>query len=68
VSDDRYQALKGNTFANLRWSTPLREYKEINGHKVASNGEAIWHMPKSEFVYAQFHLIQLTYNVKRFSA
>jgi hypothetical protein len=68
VSDDRYQQVKGNTFANFRWSTPLREYQEFNGHKLASYDEAIWHMPEHEFVYAQFHLTQLAYNVRRFSA
>jgi hypothetical protein len=67
VSDDRYQALKGNTFANVRWSTPLKEYREINGQKVASNDEAVWHMPKGEFVYAQFHLTTVVYNVNTFS-
>jgi Family of unknown function (DUF6544) len=66
VSDDRYQQVKGNTFANFRWSTPLRDYQEINGHKLASYGEAIWHMPKGEFVYAQYHFAQLAYNVKSF--
>jgi hypothetical protein len=68
VSDDRYQQVKGNTFANFRWYTPLREYKEFNGHKLASYLEAIWHMPEHEFVYAQFHLSSLAYNVNRFSA
>ena len=68
VSDDRYQQVKGNTFANFRWSTPLREYKEFNGHKLASYVEAIWHMPEHEFVYGQFHLTQLAYNVKRLSS
>jgi hypothetical protein len=67
VSDDRYQALKGKTFANVRWSTPLQDYREINGQKVATYGEAVWHMPKGEFVYAQFHLTTVAYNVKRFS-
>lgn len=68
VSDDRYQQVKGNTFANYRWSTPLRDYKEINGHKLASNAEVIWHMPKGEFVYGQYHLMQLAYNVQKFSS
>jgi len=68
VSDDRYQQVKGNTFANFRWSTPLREYKEFNGHKLASYLEAIWNMPKGEFVYSQFHVMQVAYNVQRFSA
>ena len=68
VSDDRYQVVKGNTFANFRWYTPLREYRQFNGHKLASYLEAIWHMPEHEFVYAQFHVSSLAYNVQRFSS
>jgi hypothetical protein len=63
VSDDRYQATRGNTFANVRWSTPVKDYKDFNGHTLASYGEAIWHMPKSEFVYAQYHVTNIEYNV-----
>jgi hypothetical protein len=68
VSDDRYQQVKGNTFANFRWSTPIREYKEFNGHTLASYAEVIWHMPEHEFVYGHYHLMQLAYNVQKFSA
>jgi hypothetical protein len=67
ISDDRYQALRGNTFENVRWSTPLKDYKAINGQKVASYGEAVWHMPNSEFVYAQYNITKLAYNATKFS-
>jgi hypothetical protein len=68
VSDDRYQALRGNTFANFRWSTPVKDYKDINGHTLASYGEAIWHMLRGEFVYAQFHVMHIEYNVHHYAA
>lgn len=67
VSDDRYQALSGNKFENFRWSTPVKDYKEINGQKLASYGEAVWHMPKGEFVYAQFNITKIEYNVNKYS-
>ncbi len=68
VSDDRYQASRGNTFENFRWSTPVKDYKEINGQKLASYGEAVWHKPKGEFVYAQFNVTKIEYNVNKYSA
>ncbi len=68
MSDDRYQQVKGNTFANYRWSIPLKDYQEINGHKLASNAKVIWHMPKGEFVYAHYHVSSLACNVQKFSA
>ena len=64
VSDDRYLNVKGNTFENIRWSTPVKDYKELNGQKLASSAEAIWHMPQGEYVYAQFKLTHIEYNVK----
>jgi hypothetical protein len=67
VSDDRYQTLRDNTFANVRWSTPVKDYKDINGHTLASYGEAVWHMPKGEFVYAQYHFTTIEYNVQHFA-
>jgi Family of unknown function (DUF6544) len=56
VSDDRYQAFRGNKFENFRWSTPIKNYKDIDGRKVAIYGEAIWQMPKGEFAYAKLTL------------
>ncbi len=64
MSDDRYMNVKGNTFENFRWSTPLKDYKAFNGQKLASSAEAIWHMPQGEYVYAQFQLVKIEYNVK----
>ena len=67
VSDDRYLNVKGNTFEQYRWSTPLKDYKEFNGQKLASSAKAIWHMPQGEYVYAQFQLVTLEYNVKTYA-
>ncbi len=67
VSDDRYMNVRGNTFENFTWSTPVKDYKEFNGQELASSLEAIFHMPQGEFVYAQFQLTHLEYNVKTYS-
>jgi hypothetical protein len=65
VSDDRYQALAGNKYEQFRWSTPVRDYKESNGRTFATYGEAVWDMPKGKFVYAQFSIHKLEYNVPK---
>ncbi len=60
VSDDRYDV---NEMKQYRFSTPLKEYQEINGYRLASYGEAIWHYPEGEFVYGKFTLKEIEYNI-----
>jgi len=43
--------------------TPVRDYKNINGFNLASYGEAIWCYPDDDFVYGQFHIKSIEYNV-----
>jgi hypothetical protein len=53
VSEDR-GALQGDgSLRILRWSTPMRKYKEFAGRKFATEGEAIWHYPEGDFTYAK---------------
>jgi hypothetical protein len=66
VSGDRSLSLDGKTFKSFPWSTPVRDYREYDVVKVASYGEAIWHMPEGEFTYAKFSLEELEYNRKDF--
>lgn len=60
ISDDRYDINEGKTY---RFSTPLSEFKIINGIELPTYGEAIWHYPEGEFVYGKFHLKDIEYNV-----
>jgi hypothetical protein len=64
ISDDRYMSADGKTYNNYRWSTPVKEYKEINGIKVLSYGEAIWQRPEGEFCYGKFKLQEIEFNCK----
>lgn len=59
-SDDRYDVKRKKQF---KFSTPLRDYQWINGHRIASYGEAVWHYPEGEFVYGRFKLKNLHYNI-----
>ncbi|MEP1096594.1 MAG: DUF6544 family protein [Cyclobacteriaceae bacterium] len=60
VSDDRYEI---TDMKQYRFSTPVSDYKNINGYNLASYGEAIWHYPDENFVYGKFHTQDIEYNV-----
>jgi hypothetical protein len=65
ISEDRYAMDKNNTMKKTRWSTPLKDYKEINGHLLAGYAEAIYSYPAGDLVYGTFHLKNITYNCNR---
>jgi hypothetical protein len=60
ISDDRYDV---NQKQWLRFSTPVKEYKNINGFHLISYGEAVWHYPEGEFVYGKFRVKNIEYNL-----
>jgi hypothetical protein len=59
ISDDRYEI---NDMKQYRFSTPVKNYKQIEGRTVPTYGETIWHYPEGEFVYGQFYLSDIEYN------
>jgi len=65
VSEDRYAASDDGTGTRLKWSTPLRDYKMINGYKLASYAEAIYTYPEGDFTYATFTLKNIHVNTKQ---
>lgn len=62
TSDDRYLSEDGNVYKKFRWSTPMKNYKELGGIKIASYGEASWQTPDGEFVYGKFNIQDVEYN------
>jgi hypothetical protein len=65
VSDDRLQASRdGSTFTTTRWSTPVSDYRALDGRRVATRGEARWHPsePRSPYSYLEFDLDRITYD------
>lgn len=60
TSDDRTAV---NDMKQYRFSTPVSEYKNINGINVPTYGEAIWHYPDGKFTYGKFSLKTINYNV-----
>ena len=63
VSDDR-GALQddGKTFVKQRWSTPLRDYRAFGRARLASFGEARYHLPAGDYAYGEFEMKEITYN------
>jgi hypothetical protein len=65
VSDDRFYSPTGKTYERVRWSTPVSDYRDINGFNLASYGEAVWHFPEGDFCYARFNIKDIEYNPER---
>lgn len=63
ISEDRSALFSNGTTAKLRWSTPLRDYKAINGYRLAGYAEAIYTYPDGDFTYATFELKDIGYNL-----
>lgn len=62
VSDDRYAF----DMKQYRFSTPVKNYKQINGRNIIKYGETIWNYPDGEFTYGKFTLKSIEYNVTNF--
>lgn len=65
VSVDRYALQDDGTMKQARWSTPVRDYKEIEGRRIPTYGETIWHYTEGDFRYGAFRLKKIIYNVKK---
>jgi hypothetical protein len=48
------------------FSTPVSNYKNINGINIMTYGETVWHYPDGKFVYGKFNLKDVEYNVLEF--
>ena len=64
VADGRAAAsADGKSFTKMRWSTPLRDYREFGSHHLMARGEGIWHAPAGAYPYLRFDLDAIEYNV-----
>jgi hypothetical protein len=62
VTDDRYMESSGR-FRKTTWSTPVSQYKEFHGIRLASHGAGVWHLDEGDFIYAEFDLQSIEYNI-----
>lgn len=56
VSEDRGMLEKDGSLTIARWTTPLDDYRDFDGWRVASEGDAIWHLPEGPFTYGHLRL------------
>jgi hypothetical protein len=65
ISDDRSRSSRdGKSFTRLRFSTPVRDYRDFGTVRLGAHGEAQWILPEGEFTYGEFDLQEVTYNVR----
>jgi len=60
ISDDRYAV---NEMKQYRFSTPVKNYAQIDGRNIMQYGETVWHYPDGEFDHGKFTLKSIKYNV-----
>jgi len=61
ISNDRYDVKSNDDYKQIKWSTPIREYKNFNGYNLASVGEAIWHYADGDFSYFKLYVKNVQY-------
>ncbi len=62
ASDDRADISAGGEPQQMRWTTPLSDFREIDGRRVPGRGEAIWHREEGPFTYGEFTIRDVTFN------
>jgi hypothetical protein len=63
-SDDRARSLPDGTFTKVRFSTPVRDYRDFGPLHLAGYGEARWRLPEGEFTYGEFTMMDVVTNVR----
>ena len=60
TSDDRTEI---NVMQQYPFSTPVSDYKNINGANIMTHGETVYQYPDGKFTYGKFNLETIEYNV-----
>jgi hypothetical protein len=56
---ERFCSLTGK---NETWSTPISEYKEINGMRIPIKGEGVWNLSSGDFSYIRVEITDIEYS------
>jgi hypothetical protein len=53
---DRFAAdpKDASKLVRTRWTTPVEGWREVDGRRLWTRGQAVWHMPDGELAYADF--------------
>ncbi len=61
-SDDRPDSSTG-TFVPMRWSTPVTEYRDLDGRHLLHRGATVYHRPDGPFTYGDFTMRSIQYDL-----
>jgi hypothetical protein len=61
-SDDRPDSSSGEPVPR-RWSTPLGDYRVIDGNRVPTRGSTIYARPEGPFTYGEFTLCSIAWDI-----
>jgi Family of unknown function (DUF6544) len=64
---NNYESTDGKTYHYFPWSTPIKEYKDINGIKIPSFALTIFHKPEGDFCYGEFKLKEIEFNCRKYN-
>lgn len=64
-SDDRARSGADGTFTPMRFSTPVRDYRDFGPLRLAAFGEARWAAPEGDYAYGEFTMVDIAMNVRR---
>ena len=68
VSSDRAALQDDGSLKMAPWSTPARDYREVEGRRVAGYAEAVYHYPEGDLVYGKFWLRSIRWDVEGMDA
>ena len=60
ISEDRWAVADMKQYP---FSTPVSNYRNINGYNLPTYGEAIWHYPDGEFIYGKIEIKDIECNI-----
>lgn len=62
ISEDRYAQQEDGSMKQLLWSTPMKDYRQINGYKLASYADAVYQYPEGDLISGNFRLTHVEIN------
>ena len=65
ISGNRYAYDEKFGMMQLPWSTPLGDYRMIDGYRLATRAETIYNYPDGPSCYGNFNLKHVIYNTTR---
>lgn len=63
----RYREIDGD-YSLDDWSTPITGYGTLAGLNLPTQGQAVWHLPEGDLVYAELAITEVEYNTARAAA